>query len=99
MGRVKPVFSDTKALLTVPGQLPDVRGCVSLSQNVHFETIPVFQPGLGSPEFKYSDPPYTLTQFTPICRTSQAGERHHWPELCVSVCGSVYIRLCPPEIP
>ena len=33
------VFSDTKALLTVPGPLPGVRGCVSLSQNVHFEMV------------------------------------------------------------
>lgn len=67
------VFSNTKALLTVPGQLPGIRGCVSLSQNAHFEMIPVFQPGIGSPVFKYSDPPCTLTQSHPSVEPARQG--------------------------
>lgn len=65
--------SNTTASPTVPGQPPDVRGCISLSQTICFETIPVFQPGLGSPVSKYFDPPCTLTRSHPSVEPARQG--------------------------
>lgn len=47
--------------------------------------IPVFQPGIGCPVFKYSDPPCTLTQSHPSVEPARQG--NVIPGLgCVSLC-------------